>query len=38
MEKMLSEAKAVVRINIIDLQNWEICYLWEVAITGEPEE
>lgn len=27
MEKMLSEAKAVVYINIIDLQNWEICYL-----------
>lgn len=28
MEKMLSETKAVVHINIIDLQNWEICYLW----------
>lgn len=27
MEKMLSEAKAVVYINIIDLQNWESCYL-----------
>lgn len=26
MEKILSETKAAVHINIIDLQNWEICY------------